>query len=505
MAKPIHVVDLFAGPGGLAEGFASVATGGARAFRIALSVEKEPSAFRTLKLRSFYRQFESSAPQSYYDYLAGRISHAALIRKHPREWFRACEETHQLELGAAGTDEILDPLLDRVAVEANGACVLVGGPPCQAYSLVGRARNKGIVGYVAGEDHRHFLYREYIRILKRLKPAVFVMENVKGILSSRVNGDAIFDRVLEDLRGAGGTSDSYRIVQLAPYDSPSGYVIRSELHGVPQARHRVILLGIRSDLPIGNMDFRLSSSPPVNVRDVIGNLAALRSGLSRGPDDPERWAETAAAGCRLAARACSRMGDRSRKAAARLIEAASAIEQRGADLERSSTTPARPRNQNLAGWLCDKRLEALPNHYARGHMPDDLARYAFVAAFAELWGRSPKADEFPNELAPAHANWTSGKFVDRFRAQRWNAPSSTITSHISKDGHYFIHPDPVQCRSLTVREAARLQTFPDNYFFEGNRTAQYVQVGNAVPPLLAFQIAKIVAEILKVSEVRAAA
>lgn len=505
MADPIQVVDIFAGPGGLAEGFASVGANAGRAFRIALSVEKEASALNTLRLRSFYRQFEGSAPESYYDYLAGRISRDELIRLHPVEWQHACEETHQLELGAAGTNEVLDPLLDKVAAQTGGSCVLVGGPPCQAYSLVGRARNKGIAGYVPGDDHRHFLYREYIRILKRLNPAVFVMENVKGILSSRVDGDAIFDRVLDDLRCAGGKPDSYRIVQLAPEDSPSGYVIRSELHGIPQARHRVILLGIRSDLAFGDADLRLNSSPSVTVCDAIGDMPALRSGLSRGPDDPERWAEIAGAGCRLAARACSRMGGRSRKVAARLIEAASAIEQRGPNLERSATTQARPPNERLAAWLCDKRLEALPNHCARGHMPDDLARYAFVAAFAERWGRSPKADEFPDELAPAHANWTSGKFVDRFRAQRWDAPSSTITSHISKDGHYFIHPDPVQCRSLTVREAARLQTFPDNYFFEGNRTAQYVQVGNAVPPLLACQIATVVAEILKESKVRVAA
>jgi DNA (cytosine-5)-methyltransferase 1 len=507
MPMPIQVVDLFAGPGGLAEGFASVRSSSGAAFRIALSVEKEASAFATLRLRSFFRQFESGPPQAYYDYLAGQIARDELARRHPLEWQEACAETYQLELGAAGTNEILDPLLHQVASRAQGLSVLVGGPPCQAYSLVGRARNKGVAGYVASEDHRHFLYREYIRILRRLNPAVFVMENVKGILSSRVDGNSIFDRVLTDLAAAGGSMGSYRIVRLAPEDSTAGYVIKSELHGIPQTRHRVILLGIRSDVAAmqPNKVFELSAGAKSTVADVLDGMPALRSGLSRGGDSNARWSKVAAGACRIAASACASMDRPSNEVASSLREVADKIERSGKGLQRVSRAVTRPRDRRLAEWICDDRLQQLPNHEARGHMPEDLGRYAFVAAFAKKWGRSPRAEEFPRELAPAHANWNSGKFVDRFRAQRWDAPSSTITSHISKDGHYFIHPDPSQCRSLTVREAARLQTFPDNYFFEGNRTSQYVQVGNAVPPLLASQIGNVVANILEGAEVRAAA
>ena len=163
----------------------------------------------------------------------------------------------------------------------------------------------------------------------------------------------------------------------------------------------------------------------------------------------------------------------------------------------------------LDGWYGDPQLQSYLNHETRAHMASDLYRYLFVAIMGELKKHSPQLKDFPDDLLPKHNNVikradkddkkvsSEQKFADRFKVQVWDNPSSTITSHISKDGHYFIHPDPLQCRSLTVREVARLQTFPDNYFFEGNRTQQYHQVGNAVPPFLAHQLSRIVFDIFE--------
>ncbi len=162
--------------------------------------------------------------------------------------------------------------------------------------------------------------------------------------------------------------------------------------------------------------------------------------------------------------------------------------------------PLDPAVNPLADWYSDRHFALVLNHESRSHMPADLQRYLFAAAYAQIVGESPTLGDFPERLLPDHKNINIKAaeipFDDRFRVQLWKHPSTTVVSHISKDGHYYIHPDPIQCRSLTVREAARLQTFPDNYLFEGNRTQQYTQVGNAVPPLLARQIAHTVATFL---------
>jgi DNA (cytosine-5)-methyltransferase 1 len=155
-------------------------------------------------------------------------------------------------------------------------------------------------------------------------------------------------------------------------------------------------------------------------------------------------------------------------------------------------------NHPLKDWYYDAKLGGVLHHVSRMHLLEDIKRYLFAGRYAKLHGAFPRLEDYKNaaeDLMPDHDNADSGKFTDRFRVQLPDTPATTITSHISKDGHYFIHYDPDQCRSFTVREAARVQTFPDNYYFCGGRTQQFHQVGNAVPPYLAYQISKIVSEI----------
>jgi DNA (cytosine-5)-methyltransferase 1 len=506
------IIDLFAGPGGLGEGFSrQLNASGGRAFRICRSVEMDPSAHSTLRLRAFLRTLDS-LPDEYLDFHAGWSSEPDWSSVNKAAWKEACSEALCMELGKSETAEALSAGIAQAKRKWGDRTVVIGGPPCQAYSLAGRSRNKGIAGYDAAADHRHFLFREYLNVLAALKPAVFIMENVKGLLSSSVNDQRVFDLLMQDLRSVGEEKDLYTVVPLALRSEgddllgdwkPSEFIIRAEEHGVPQARHRVILLGIRRDvaqnLENGVVEsFRIAGeNEPVPANAVLESLPRLRSGLSKEANSWKNWHTAVLSEMKRVEKAVRKSPDSLRKQVALNIHQFSDFP---GELLQSSTAATFPGNEcppHLRDWLHNPTLRGTANHHSRGHMRSDLGRYFFAAAFATVLDRSPKASEFPVALAPDHQNWTTGVFADRFRVQVASRPSTTVTSHISKDGHYFIHPDPLQCRSLTVREAARLQTFPDDYMFLGNRTQQYVQVGNAVPPLLANRIAAVVHAILE--------
>ncbi|WP_319567780.1 DNA cytosine methyltransferase [Cohaesibacter marisflavi] len=501
MSNAVHIVDLFSGPGGLGEGFSSCRDENDHvAYQIQVSIEKEQSAHKTLRLRSFLRKFDVF-PEEYYAWIGGKTQEPDWKHLYPEQWHAADDEALCMELGKPETTTFLNKRIEEINKEANGRTLLIGGPPCQAYSLVGRSRRAGIEDYKPQKDERNFLYREYCKVLNTLKPAVFVMENVKGMLSSSIKGKAIFEQVLDDLEKAG---DGYRLLALSGKGNlldrpdPRDFVIHAEDYGVPQARHRVIIVGVKRELatrlPKDLFDFTLvKNKRQTTAEEVLHGLPCLRSGLSR-KDNPDHWLEVVTTAANTLQEISAVYPGKNRKAYLAILKRMASTLSQTAVKGRMSTGRtgfSRDLNERLKQFLDDNRLVGVSGHETRGHMASDLARYMYVACFAEAEGSSPRAKQFPEQLAPAHKNWHSGKFNDRFRVQVGTGPSTTVTSHISKDGHYFIHPDANQCRSLTVREAARLQTFPDNYHFMGNRTQQFVQVGNAVPPFLARQIAEL--------------
>ncbi|MCO4239480.1 DNA cytosine methyltransferase [Pseudarthrobacter sp. MDT3-28] len=484
----IPIIDIFAGPGGLGEGFASVMADGDPAFNSVSAIEMERSAHSTLTLRSAFRDLRDrgQVPSAYYRFLRAEITESELRQdgKMVAALERASRHVHQLELGPE-TREVSD-LHIKVALDGATNWVLIGGPPCQAYSLVGRSRRANDVTFE--DDKKHFLYQEYLHIIRKFSPAVFVMENVKGLLSSTHGGQPMFARIREDLKNEGGDAEYVIYSLTVPYDpedlSPRDFIIRSEDHGVPQQRHRLILLGVRRDITTRPAVLQ-KREQQATVREAIGHLPVIRSRISRGRDAVDAWANVRSLAHLAAKVSVKGFGETLRP-----------VPPLGQEFVRGSKEVVA--TTDLQRWLTDPAIGGFANHVSRGHMESDLYRYFFAAAFGSVNSRSPLLTEFARDLLPNHnaARLESKAFADRFKVQLWDKPSSTVVSHIAKDGHYYIHPDPSQMRSLTVREAARLQTFPDNYAFLGNRTQQYTQIGNAVPPYLAHQIGNIVRDLL---------
>ena len=426
----------------------------------------ERSAHRTLLLRAFLRKFGRDYPPEYHDFLnRGAIRPPNWQQRYPKQWAEAVDETQRLELGTPNATKEVRAPIQRIRKRQGCESVLLGGPPCQPYSLVGRARNMGNANYDLATDKRRSLYFEYVRVLAELMPAVAVMENVKGILSARLGDDLVFEDVLKKLRHAGGT-DRYRLYTVAGSDSGfweddrslSDFLVRADEYGVPQARHRVIVVCVRRDiaeaLPVGHLLRLEKSDSSVPVMDVIGWMPRLRSRISRA-DNPAAWRDTILTACkRLGNLSMPNMTLDERSRFRSEIRNTKAAVTTGSTPEcgsmPSSTEMACP--DPLRSCIQGIHVEWLSNNETRGHMPSDLERYLFASAFAKVKGWSPKAFDFPEILAPNHVNWRSGKFADRFRVQVGDRPSSTVTSHISKDGHYFIHPDRHSVAvSLSVR------------------------------------------------------
>lgn len=583
----VSVIDVFAGPGGLGEGFSGCENS---KYQIRVSVEYEANAHKTLTLRSFFRKLtEEERINFYLPYIRSTSEQQKTSVKQSwmsqadlkAKWDEACFETlnsphalgnlkkwKKINSGETPTseDSELTPheknIFGRIktirdeAIAKNHPIVLIGGPPCQAYSVNGRNRIRAEKNYTPENDERFFLYLEYLKIIDAAEPDIFVMENVEGILSAKLaSGERIFDRIRPALaRKDENGNDRYNIYSLSTppnaynesgspiYKRENDFVVNASDYGVPQARKRVILLGVKTQY--GKVDTVLTKNNNApSTKDVIGDLPKLRSSLSKrsgNRDDEELWHRVWEENIKqlekilqdkkeidgIVARSRSNEANSTYSVSEHILmeresEVKAAFAKTLVELKKcwqlseseltvghaaflatqTGESALKESFPQLHKWLIRSGLNGVANHTTRGHMKEDLLRYLFSAlwtrAHSDLKSPCPKSKDFPPSLSPEHKNWESGNHADRFRTIGENMVPLTITSHLRKDGHAQIHFDPTQNRSLTVREAARIQTFPDDYYFEGTTGWQYQQVGNAVPPFLAKQIAEKVLEIIQ--------
>lgn len=380
----------------------------------------DKDACASLGLRNIYYYLKNINNLSpYFEYIQGKISRETLYSIIPSNITQDILDKEISEDTIPSIFNFIDKHLENEDLDG-----IIGGPPCQAYSTIGRGNNKA----KKSTDKRIYLYKYYLDFLNKYKPKFFIFENVKGLLSFKdISGNLLFPKIIHEFDLA-GYKVNYKIINASDF-------------GVPQKRERIIIVGYRKDLILKKSFFDylneyIEEAP--TLKDLFKDLPSIKAG---------KMSNKYSSNC-------------SSKFVKKYI-----------------------RNKN----------NILTQHIARPHNENDLKIYKLVLK-AKKKGKNLRYVDIPIELQ-THSNTNS--FLDRYKALDYYSISHTIVAHISKDGHYYIHPDLKQNRSITVREAARIQSFPDDFYFEYSRTAAFKQIGNAVPPILSLKIALAILDFLK--------
>lgn len=406
----MNFIDIFAGAGGLSEGFLR------EGFSPVVFVEKDKDACNTLKTRLAYLYLkEIKRTDIYLDYLQDKLTRDEFYSHIPDELLKKVinEEINSNTLNAIFNR--IDEMPGRNKVD-----IILGGPPCQAYSVAGRSR----MGNKVKNDERNYLFKYYIEFLTRYSPYIFIFENVPGLLSA--DKGKYFGEMISGFENL-GYHVSYKILNAVDY-------------GVLQNRQRVFIIGIKDDRKFDFPEPDRGLSPNCTLKDLFYDL-------------PEATV----------------------------------------DYSKKVFFYTKEENDYLKKTEIRNGLDFTTLHITRPINKNDREIYNLAIRTFMKEGRQLKYTELPEHLK-THKNQVS--FIDRFRVLNADGFSHTIVSHLSKDGHYYIYPDYDNPRSLSVREAARIQSFPDDYFFEGSRTSCFRQIGNAVPVLMAQALAKQIKRLL---------